>query len=136
MTAGHLPSWREEEGAASLEVVLVMPVLILIITLAIQFALWSHATHVAVAAAQDGTQAARVEGGSAEAGEARAADFLAQTAPRLIASPVITARRDAGTATVVVRGNVASLLGGLRLRVQGRASGPVERFRSDVEGPR
>lgn len=113
-----------------------MPALILLISLVIQFALWSHAAHVAIAAAQDGAEAARVEGSGAEAGRARAADVLAQTAPRLIASPVIRANRDAQVATVTVRGYVASLVPGLRLAVQGRASGPVEVFRAtETEGP-
>lgn len=135
MIAGHLSRWRDEEGAASLEVVMVMPALILIITFVIQFALWSHATHVALAAAQDGVQAARVEGASAEAGQSRATDFLAQTAPRLITSPIVTVNRDAEHATVVVRGSVASLIPGLGIPVEGRASGPVERFRTEAEGP-
>jgi Flp pilus assembly protein TadG len=116
-------------------VVLVMPALILLITAVIQFALWSHATHVAVAAAQEGAQAARVEGGTAEAGEARASDFLAQTAPRLITSPVVTVGRDAEVATVTVRGEVPTLFPGLRLSIQGRATGVVERFRSPEEAP-
>lgn len=126
---------RAARGEGSLEVVLVMPVLILLITFVIQFALWSHATHVAIAAAQDGAQVARVEGSSADAGQARAADFLAQVAPRLIASPVVTASRDAQVATVTVRGYVASLIPGVSLPVEGRSTGVVERFRPETEGP-
>lgn len=110
-----------------------MPALILLITAVIQFALWSHATHVAVAAAQEGAEAARVEGGTAEGGEARAVDFLAQTAPKLIASPVVTATRDAEVATVTVRGQVPTLFSGLTLSVQGRATDVAERFRAEDE---
>jgi Flp pilus assembly protein TadG len=126
---------RGEVGAGSLEVVLVMPALILLITAVVQFALWSHATHVAVAAAQEGAEAARVVGGTAEAGEARATDFLAQTAPRLIASPVVSATRNAEVATVTVRGQVPTLFPGLTLSVQGRATDVAERFRAEDEGP-
>ena len=110
-----------------------MPVLILLITSVIQFALWSHATHVAVAAAQDGAEAARLEGSNAEAGRARAEDFLAQAAQRLIVAPEVIATRDTRVATVVVRGRVASILPGLALPVRGTATGFVERFRP--EGP-
>ena len=128
-------SLADEGGEGSLEVVLVMPVVILLITLVIQFALWAHATHVAIAAAQDGAQAARLEGATAEAGRARALDFLSQAAPALITSPVVTARRDAEVATVMVRGSVASLVPGLRLNVEERASGTVERFRPGTQNP-
>jgi hypothetical protein len=112
-----------------------MPVVILLITLVIQFALWAHATHVAIAAAQDGAQAARLEGATAQVGRARALDFLSQAAPTLIASPVVTAHRDANMATVTVRGAVASLVPGLRLTVEERASGTVERFRPETASP-
>jgi Flp pilus assembly protein TadG len=122
-----------DRGEGSLEVVLVMPVLILLITSVIQFALWSHATHVVVAAAQDGAEAARLEGSGAEAGRARAEDFLAQAAPRLIVAPEVIATRDARVATVVVRGRVASILPGLALPVRGTATSFVEHFRP--EGP-
>lgn len=110
-----------------------MPMLILLITSVIQFALWSHATHVAVAATQEGAEQARLEGATAEAGRTRAEDFLAQAAPRLIAAPEVTATRDAQVATVVVRGRVASVVPGLDLPVRGRATGVVERFRSEAD---
>lgn len=123
-----------ENGAGSLEVVLVMAGLIVVITFVIQFALWQHAQHVAVAAAQDGAEAARVEGATSAAGHERARSFLAQTASRLIADPTVEASRDAQVARVTVRGQVSSLLPGLRLPVRASATGPVERFRSDLEG--
>jgi Flp pilus assembly protein TadG len=125
----------DERGEGSLEVVLVMPAVILPVALVIQFALWAHATQVAIAAAQDGAQAARLQGASAEAGQARALDFLSQAAPRLIASPVVTATRDAEVATVTVRGAVASLVPGLQLTVQEEARATVERFRPQTTSP-
>ena len=134
MTAPSAERLQGERGEGSLEVVLVVPVLILLIASVIQFALWSHAAHVALAAAQEGAEQARLDGSTAEAGRARAEDFLAQAAPRLIASPEVTATRDAQVATVVVRGRVASLVPGLDLPVRGRATGAVERFRADSEG--
>jgi Flp pilus assembly protein TadG len=123
-----------ERGEGSLEVVLVMPVLILLIASVIQFALWSHATHVAVAAAQEGAEQARLDGATAEDGRARAEDFLTQAAPRLIAAREVTVTRDAQVATVVVRGRVASVVPGLDLPVRGNATGIVERFRPATEG--
>jgi hypothetical protein len=124
-----------DRGEGSLEVVLVMPVLILLITSVIQFALWSHATHVAVAAAQEGVEQARLDGATTEEGEARAEDFLVQAAPRLITGPDVVATKDAQMATVVVRGRVASVVPGLSLSVRGAATAVVERFRPEAERP-
>ena len=122
-----------EDGAGSLEVVLVMAGLIVVITFVVQFALWQQAQHVAVAAAQDGAQAARVEGATASIGQERARSFLAQTASRLVETPTVDASRDAQVARVTVRGQVTSLLPGLRLPVRASAAGPVERFRPETE---
>ena len=125
----------EERGEGSLEVVLVMPAVIGLIVLVIQFALWAHAAQVAIAAAQDGAQAARLQGASAEAGRARALDFLSQAAPTLIASPVVTATRGPEVATVTVRGSVASIVPGLHLSVEEAARATVERFRPEAANP-
>ena len=124
---------QHDRGSASLEVVLIFPALILVVTLIIQFALWEQATHVATAAAQDGAQTARLEGSTAAAGQSRAESFLQQAAPRLIGAPTVTASRSADVATVAVTGTVAGLVPGLHLRVEGSASAVVERYRSGAQ---
>lgn len=112
-----------------------MPMLIILITFVIQFALWSHASHVVVAAAQEGAQQARLEGGSAAQAKAKAADFIAQTAPKLILEPQVAASRTAELATVTVRANVSSLIPGINLTVNGLATGSVERYVPEVAAP-
>lgn len=129
------PATVNETGGGSLEVVLIMPMLIIVITLVIQFALWSHATHVVVAAAQEGAQEARLQGGSAAGAKAIAADFIAQTAPKLILRPEVAASRTGELAEVSVIASVSSLIPGIDLTVNGRATGPVERYVSEGAGP-
>ena len=70
---------RGERGEAVTETVLLVPVLLLLIMLVIQFGLWYHAEHVVQAAAQEGARAARAEGATAEDGRARAEQFVTTT---------------------------------------------------------
>lgn len=119
-----------ERGQATVEIVVVTPVLLLLIVTVIQFALWFDGVHVAEAAAQEGVRAARVEGGSAAAGQERAVSFLADAAPTLVASPVVAVARDSERARVEVRATAIALIPGLRLPIEATAESPVERFRS------
>ena len=127
------PAARDQGGSATLQTVLVMPLLLLLITAIVQFALWYHAAHVAIAAAQDGARAARVEGGTAQAGQARARQLLDQLGTGVLTDPTITVTRDADTARVEVRGWAPELVPGLRLPVTATSAGKVERFRSSTE---
>jgi Flp pilus assembly protein TadG len=129
-----MPGLRDERGDATTELVLVTPVLLLLIGFVVQFALWYHAAHVAEAAAQEGVRAARAFGGSAEAGQARAAHFLAETGPNIVKGPDVTAVRDLRTARVEVHGHAPSVVPGLRLAVSGEAESPTERFTTSAPG--
>jgi len=119
---------QDERGDATTETVLVTPVLLLLIALVVQFALWYHASHVAEAAAQEGARGARAFGGSAAAGQERAEHFLAETGPTIVVDPEVTATRDAGTARVEVRGHAPSVVPGMRWAVAASAESPTERF--------
>ena len=67
---------RREAGAATAELVVATPVLLMVLLLVVQFALWQHAEHVVTAAAREGARTARLEGGTASAGQARAEGLL------------------------------------------------------------
>src|SRR6266511_3393136 len=110
-----------EDGSASTELVVVFP--------AVQLGLWYHARHVALAAAEEGVRAARVQTGSATAGAARARRFLRALGPTVVADPVVRASRDQDTARVEVAGQALNVLPWLHLPVRQAAQGPVERFR-------
>jgi hypothetical protein len=94
----------------------------------VQFALWQHGQHVATAAAEEGERTARLQGGTAQAGAARARQFLAQLGPHLVIDPKVTARRDAATARVEVVGSAEPLVPWLRLPIRAVAEGPLEQF--------
>ena len=121
-----------EAGASTVVVVLVMPALLTVITAVIQFALWYHATNIALTAAREGAREARAAGASAAAGQARAQDFLAQAAGTLLLDPRVSASRKAGEVRVEVAGRATQLLPGLALPVHAASAGPVERW----TGPR
>ena len=124
---------RGESGAASAELVLATPVLLVCVLLVVQFGLWLHASHVAQAAAQEGARSARVA--SAQAGEERAQRFLDNLAPSLITNRQVSATRGSDAARVDVWGDATSLIPGFRaFRVHEVSTGPVERFRPEDEG--
>jgi Flp pilus assembly protein TadG len=117
---------REQTGSATTELVLLMPVVLMLVLLVVQFGLWLHARQVATAAAQEGLVAAQVETGTAVAGHARAVAFLAQTGG--LRGTRVDASRDVTTARVAVTGTTPAVLPGTALGVSAVAQGPVERF--------
>lgn len=126
-----MPPRDRDRGAATTEAVLLTPVLLFLVMLVIQFGLWYHAQHVAQAAAQEGVRSARVEGSTAERGQARAEDFLTGAGSTIVQHPVVIASRDAQTATVSVHGRSVSVVPGFSLPIDASATSPVERFRED-----
>jgi Flp pilus assembly protein TadG len=115
-----------QAGSATTELVLLMPVVLLLVLLIMQFGLWLHARHVATAAAQEGLIAAQAEFGTSAAGHQRAAAFLAQTGG--LRDVQIDASREETMARVVVTGTPPPVLPGLGMPVSANADGPVERF--------
>ena len=118
----------DERGAGTLETVLVIPLVLLLITAVVQFALWYHASHVALAAAQDGVRAARVQGAIGADGQARAQTELDQLGRDLVVAPQVTVTRGLDVATVDVSGWAPQVVPLLRLPIHQHASSPVERF--------
>lgn len=115
-------------GYTVLEAAIVLPVMIVLTMLVIQYALWWHAQHVVEAAAQDGLRAARSYQSTPAAGQAAARQYLRQVAPRLLQRPQVSVSSTPATLTVSVRADVLPLLAFGRLQVQAAASGPLEQF--------
>lgn len=116
-------------GASSVELVIVFPLLVLALMLAIQFGIVYHANQVALAAAEEGARAARVRGGTAAAGAARASAFLDQLGRSVLVNRGVSASRGAEVARVEVTGQVETVVLGFRFPVRQVSEGPVERFR-------
>ena len=124
----HSRTTRAQAGSATAELAVAIPALLLMVMLVVQFALWQHGQHVATAAAEEGERAARLEGGTAEAGVARARQFLAELGSDLVVAPKVTVRRDAVTARVEVVGSAEPLVPWLHLPIRAVAEGPLEQF--------
>lgn len=118
-----------EAGFSTLEAVLVFPILLLLLMLIIQFALWYHASDLATAAAQDGVRAARVDGATAADGTDRANELLDQTSRSILQGRDVQVSRSADVARVEVRGTCIALVPFLRLPVRAVAESSTERFR-------
>jgi Flp pilus assembly protein TadG len=134
MTSVSIPRRRDERGTGAVELVITMPGLLLAVMLIVQVGLWQHATHVALAAAQEGARAARQHDSTAANGRARAEAYLAELAPTVLRPRVVSAERTATTATVRVRGQAASVFPWLAFRVDQASIGPVERFVTNLPG--
>jgi Flp pilus assembly protein TadG len=113
--------------------VIATPLLLLMLLAIIQFALWSHATHIAQAAASQGLAAARAQNGTAAAGTARAQQVLDQLAGGPLTGAGVTTDRSVAAAAVRISGTATPVVPFLdSLPVRAEASGPVERFVSDT----
>jgi Flp pilus assembly protein TadG len=129
---GRIKKLREhshnDRGSASLQLVIIFPVVLLIISAVVEGALYYHARNVALAAAQEGLRAARVQNGTANDGAARAQQFI-NSAGKLLNDLNITPTRTAEQASITVKGTAPSIFAGLNLpQISQTAQGPVERF--------
>jgi Flp pilus assembly protein TadG len=126
--------WRDERGATTTELVIVMPLLLSMVLLIAQWALWAHATHIAQAAASEALSAARVHGGTVAAGQAQAQYVLDQLGRGPLTGPQVSVTRDAHRVAVTITGAATSVLPFLRLPVHAEAAGPVEVFHAPAAG--
>lgn len=119
---------RGDRGSVSAELVITTPVLLLMLLGIVQFALWSHATHIAQAAAARGLATARAQDTSTTQGAAAAQQVLDDLGRGPLRRTQIRIDRDATTATVEIRGEATTLIPLLRLPVHAETTGPRERF--------
>ena len=118
-----------ERGSASMQMVVLLPVLFSIMFLGLQAALFYHARTVAIAAAQEGARAAGAEAGSTADGIAAAHAFITAAGGSDVLETVsVSGSRGAQTATVTVRGTALSVIPGWRPAVAQSATVPVERL--------
>ncbi|MFF4602730.1 TadE/TadG family type IV pilus assembly protein [Streptomyces sp. NPDC001339] len=119
---------RDDRGSASTQLVLVVPVLLLLVLLIVQFALVWHARHIAQFAAQRALAAARVKDATAADGRAQARRSLAVLGSRILAAPSVAVDRTTAQTTARVGGTVIAVVPGLALHASGTASGPTEKI--------
>ncbi len=102
------------------------PLLLLLISLIVQYAMYEHATQVAQSAAQEAVTAARVQGGSGTAGQTQGEHVIRTLGAGLLIDPGVAVQRTATQARVEVTGYAEQIVPFLRLSVDAVASAPVE----------
>jgi hypothetical protein len=117
---------KAEEGLTSTELAVIMPVLIALVLVPFQIALWWHADQIADAAAREAVDAAQVATATEEDG-IRAAEWFLDSAGN-ITEPEVTVTRTTESVSVEVTGRAPRLLPGFDWQVTARAAGPIERF--------
>ncbi|TXK36033.1 TadE/TadG family type IV pilus assembly protein [Nonomuraea sp. C10] len=135
-------SRRRDGGASVIELALLMPVVLAVVLLIVQVALWFHGRQVAEAAAREGARVARAaptdSDGWEEQARAQARDVVAAIGPRLLSgAEITTAEREPDERHVTVTGSavqVIPLLPELAFTITATAGGPVECFRPDDGG--
>lgn len=123
---------RGDRGAATLELVVLFPVLMLLIFGVVQGALFFHGRNVALAAAEQGVRAGRADGPGdpAAVAAAQARQFLLDTGELdNLTELVITPAVDADQVRITITARTVSLLPGVPgPRVSQSAAGSLERF--------
>ncbi len=117
-----------DRGEVTVELVIATPLLLLALLAIIQLAVWSHATHVAQAAASEALAAARTQDGTTGTGLAVGRRLLDDLAAGPLRNADIEVSRGADTVSVSISGQAAAVLPGVHLPVHAEAAGDVERF--------
>jgi Flp pilus assembly protein TadG len=123
------PHGDADRGALSLSYAVILPIVLLFIMIVIQASFWYLARQAALAAARQGADAARVVGGSAEAGRAAALAFAQHSGAGYLIDPsASTGGSTPSTVAVTVTGHVPTFVPGLVVHVSETAQAPVEEF--------
>jgi hypothetical protein len=109
--------------------VLVIPVVMLLLVVVIQFALWAHAAQVAQLAAVVGDRAARSDNGSSGQGLVEANAVLSRHGSDVQGGSAVVSTTADDQVRVTVSGSALSIMPGLSLRVSATQVGPVQEFR-------
>ncbi|MFI6576154.1 TadE/TadG family type IV pilus assembly protein [Nocardiopsis sp. NPDC050513] len=115
-----------DDDRGSAELAVAAPLLLTLVLLVVQAAMWMHADHVAASIARQSAEAARtVEGAGGQANAEAIADELGGT---LLIDRTVSVVRGPTEATAVVEARVQSLIPGLTWPVRHELTVPVERF--------
>jgi len=115
-----------ERGSTTVEFVVLVPLMVLLLMVVVQFGVYFHTRAVATTAAHQGAENARILDGTAEAGNAAATQFLDQNAGAL-RDRNVAVERNGTDVTVTVTGEVTSLIPFASFPLDVTVSAPVER---------
>jgi hypothetical protein len=115
-----------ERAIATIEMAILTPVMLLLVTVSTQAALWQEADHVALAAAESGVAAGAEVGGSPDGATAEANSAASQMGSGVLISPEVTVTESGGLVTVTVTGQSEQLVPGIPVSVRASASAPLQ----------
>ncbi|MGA5305923.1 TadE family protein [Nucisporomicrobium flavum] len=119
-------SARPDAGAATAELVITMPLLLLIVMFVIQAGVWMHAGHIAQAAATRAASTAAAYQSSAGAGQDAGSETLAAIGSGVLKNPSVSVTRTATEVRVRISGTAATVVPGVHWRVGADVVRPVE----------
>lgn len=131
--AGIRRRWRRifadpDRGSVTTEAVIIVPVVVILTMVIVQFVLVWHGRHVAQAAAQTAARSAASYQSTAALGRSDADAYLQQVAPNLLPDRDVQVDRTATTVTVSVTADVLTVIPFGSFSVREKASAPVEAF--------
>jgi hypothetical protein len=136
------PRGRGDGGASSIEFVLLTPVLFTLIFGAVQFALYFHARHVAIAAAQAGARVARASADKhpdawKTAAIHKSSEYVTHLGGDLLrlrdGTPEALGNGVDGPVGVHIRAFAPSVIPMVDIPIDVTSEGPIERFEEDTQ---
>jgi Flp pilus assembly protein TadG len=115
----------DDRGALSLELAFLAPVVMMLIFAVVQLGFYWYARDVALTAAQQGVETARLQGASLGQGSERSWELLHRTGGSITGTSVTTSQ-DGNTVVVTVSGQVDCWIPGLTFPVSQTARGAKE----------
>lgn len=123
---GQRARLRRDEGSATVQAVLTVPLLGLLVFGIVQFTLYFHALQIAQTAADEGLDSARVKGATDDDGRARSQAFLQAMAGGALFDEHVELSRTSREVRVQVTGTTEQVVPFLHLAVTASAVGPIE----------
>lgn len=117
-----------DRGSTVAEAVIIVPVMVLLTLVVVQFVLLWHGRHVAQAAAQSAARSAAVYRADPGVGQADGLAYLGQVAPNLLPAAAVSVSRTATAVDVTVTADVLTVIPFASVTVNESASAPVEAF--------
>ncbi|WP_084700737.1 TadE family protein [Streptacidiphilus anmyonensis] len=116
-----------DRGALSLELAILAPVVMLLLFTIVQAGFYFYTRDVAVTAAQQGVETARVHGGTLGEGEAQTWDLLHRTGGS-ITGPAVSGSQTGANVTITVTGSVTTWIPGLTFHLSQTATAAKEQL--------
>jgi len=119
----------DDNGSTTVEAVLVLPLLMGLLVLLMQMALWAHAAQVTQLAASEGDRSARSFGGGPAAGVSQADSILQGSGSDLASSNAVVTILPGDLARITVSGTAMSIFPGFTHTLTAVVVGPIQEFR-------